>query len=87
MNSKIDRAFVLLLKLDNDTREGLAADLMHFAHRIQTDEISKGVSGGYSNGAIYQLCVKEITHDEYFIELNAYLETIKREKNNDSKIT
>jgi hypothetical protein len=82
-----DRAFVLRLKIDNDTREGLANDLEYFAHRVRADQIIKGVSGGYSNGATYQLCVRDISHDEYFIELDAYLETLKKEKDNASTIT
>lgn len=68
------RAFRLTLRLDADTREGLANALMQMARQIDRDQLSVGVSGGPDTGAIYELLHNPAqTHENYFREVRQYL--------------
>lgn len=79
MNTTPSRAFELVLKLSADTKHDLVSALINFAHAIERDEITKGVSGGYSSGAIYELVSDPSqTHERYFQLLSEYLD--KRDK-------
>lgn len=77
---EIRRAFVLTLTVGADTRRALAGALYNLAYRVEAEEITEGVSGGYDSGYTYKLDVDEsITHDSYFEELNAYLDAKRKE--------
>ena len=68
------RAYRLTLRLDADTREDLANALMQMARQIDCDQLSVGVSGGPSSGAVYELLHNpNKTHENYFREVNQYL--------------
>lgn len=68
------RAFRLTLRLEADTREDLANALVQMANQIDRDQLSVGVSGGPSSGAIYELLHNpNQTHENYFREVSQYL--------------
>lgn len=68
------RAFRLTLKLEADNKHELANALINMAHQIERDQLTIGVSGGYSSGAIYELLTNpEQTHQRYFEQLQEYL--------------
>lgn len=68
------RAFRLTLRLDADTREDMANALMQMASQLDRDQLSVGVSGGPSSGAIYELLHNpNQTHENYFNEVRQYL--------------
>jgi hypothetical protein len=72
------RACRLLLDLEADSRDELAGALFNMADRISRGEMSRGVSGGYSSGYIYELVENESpSHDEFFQQLTAYLDAKK----------
>jgi hypothetical protein len=68
------RAFRLVLAIEADSRDDLARGLCSFADSVDRDEVTRGVSGGYSSGYIYELLVDpNQTHDSYFAKLDAHL--------------
>ena len=68
------RACRFVLDLQADTRQDLADDLYNLARRIERGELTKGLSGGYSSGYIYELTENEgPSHDEWYAQLTAYL--------------
>jgi hypothetical protein len=68
------RAFRLTMALEADTRSGLADALRNLADRVDRDEVTVGVWGSPSNGAIYELLSDpEMTHDAYHAALRQYL--------------
>lgn len=68
------RAFRLTLQLDADSAYDLARELQNIAYRVDTGQISSGVSGGPSTGSIYELLHDpEQTHDAYHAQLRGYL--------------
>lgn len=69
------RAHEFICKIGADTKEDLVAELFRFAHMIERDEITAGVSGAPSAGSIYAWRHDpEQTHESYFAELDAALE-------------
>lgn len=77
------RACRFVLDLQADNRQELADALYNMASRIERGEMSRGVSGGYSSGYIYELTENDQpTHDAYFDSLNTYLERRKAEAGN-----
>jgi hypothetical protein len=69
------RACRFVLDLEADTRQDLADALHNMADRIERSEMTRGVSGGYSSGYIYELIESDgPTHDEWARELRAYLD-------------
>ena len=75
--TKPHRAYRLSMKIEADTKEDLLHEIDHLHQRIAMDDITTGVYGGSSSGAVYQLLVdSDMTHDLYFSELNKYLENI-----------
>lgn len=79
--TKPRRAFVLKLEMQADTRDDLVQDLEQFAHQIDREEISVGVSGSPSGGSIYSLSVDEsITHEQYVNAINAYIASLPGEQ-------
>lgn len=69
------RAHELICKIGADSKDGLIAEIENFARRIAMNDITNGVMGGYSSGAIYSYRHDpDMTHDRYFQELNAKLE-------------
>lgn len=54
MSAAPNRAFRLSLALEADTREDMAWALRNLAHRIECDQVTTGVWGGPSDGAIYR---------------------------------
>lgn len=75
------RACRLTAKIEADTPHELACYLMHMAQQIERGQLSNGVSGGPSSGAIYELTVADRpTHDEYFEEVRRYLAAKDAEK-------
>lgn len=73
------RALRLTLELDADTRRDMAWALRNLAHRIECDELAGGgVWGGPTDGGIWELLTDpSMTHERFFAELNAYLDTKK----------
>lgn len=68
------RAVRLTLKMDADSPEELATALTNFAMQIERREVSRGVSGGPSSGAIYELLHDPAqTHEAYFEQVREYL--------------
>lgn len=68
------RAFRLNLRLDADTREDLANAMRQMADQIDCDQLSDGVSGSPSSGAIYELLHNPSqTHENYFREMRQYM--------------
>ncbi|AVR89059.1 hypothetical protein Tharo_2156 [Thauera aromatica K172] len=60
--------------MEADSPHELATALMNFAVQIERGEVSKGVSGGCSSGAIYELLhAPEQTHEAYFEQVREYL--------------
>lgn len=75
------RAFCLTLELQADTREDMVNALINMAGEIDREELTTGVSGGYSSGAIYELLVNpEQTHAAWFQHLLASLDEAKRKR-------
>lgn len=75
---KPSRSFRLTLKLEADTREDLANALNQMAYQIDRDQLSVGVSGGPTSGAIYELLHNpNQTHENYFREVRQYLVAAK----------
>jgi hypothetical protein len=69
------RAFRLTLKLDADTREGMAGALRSLADQVDRNELTVGCYGSPSDGAIYELLSDPaMTHERYFAEMHAYLD-------------
>jgi hypothetical protein len=72
------RAYVFGCKLGADTREGLVAELRHFASEIERGEVTAGAFGGPSAGATYAFCHDPtMTHERYFAELDEWLDRHK----------
>lgn len=68
------RACRLTLTLEADTRDEMASALENIAMQLDRGEMTRGVSGGYSSGYVYEYTEAEHpTHDEYVAALNAYL--------------
>ena len=81
MSDQPERAFVLRIIIDADTRQQLADVLYDFVGRIRRDDVTRGVMGGSVNGAIYELLIDETqTHDKYFVQLDTYLAERKAER-------
>jgi hypothetical protein len=75
------RACRLVLDMQADDRKALAGALFNLAHQIETGQSSKGVSGGYSSGYIYELVENDQpSHDEWYKDLKSYLEALDAEK-------
>lgn len=71
----IERMHVLIAKIGADSERDLANELRMMADRIDRKELTTGVSGGPSGGAIYSYKVyPEQTHDVYFAQINERLE-------------
>jgi hypothetical protein len=69
------RAFRLTLKLDADTREGMADALRDLADQVDRNELTVGCYGSPRHGGIYELLTDPtMTHERYFSELHAYLD-------------
>ena len=69
------RAMRLSLALGADTREDMAWALRNLAHRIECDQVTTGVWGGPSDGAIYELLIDPLqSHDSYHAALRAHLD-------------
>ena len=74
------RACRFVLDLEADTRDDLATALYNIASQLERGELTKGVSGGYSSGFIYELVENDgPTHDEWARNLRAYLDAKKDE--------
>lgn len=68
------RAYRLTLKLDADTRDDLTRALCNLAARIEREQVTRGVWGGPTDGAIYELLIDPaITHQTYFVQVRQYL--------------
>ena len=73
------RAFRLTLLLDADSRADMASALRNMADRVDRDQVTTGVWGGPSDGAIYELLADPaMTHDAYHAALRAYLDQRKQ---------
>ena len=73
-----ERAVRLTMKLTADDRQALANALYNIACQVERGEMTTGVSGGCDSGFIYELIENDHpTHDEYFIQLRAYLDAKK----------
>lgn len=75
------RAFRLTLMLDADTRTDMADALRNMADRVDRDQVTNGVWGGPSDGAIYELLTDPtMTHDAYHAALRSYLDQRSKEQ-------
>lgn len=78
MSEQPRRAFVFTLKLGADTREELVRALDQISYQIAADQMTTGVSGGVGSGYTYELLHDpEQTHEKYFAELHAYLDSTR----------
>jgi hypothetical protein len=70
------RAYVLVGKFEADTREGLSLKVQEFADAIAAGSCpGRSIGGGATDSHIIELRVNEaMTHDEYFRQLEAYLD-------------
>lgn len=69
------RAYRLTLALEADTRTDMAWAMRNMADRIEREQVTVGVWGSPSDGAIYELlCDPDMTHDAYHAALRAYLD-------------
>lgn len=69
------RAYRLTLALEADTRTDMAWALRNLADRVEREEVTVGVWGSPSDGAIYELLADpSVTHDSYHAALRAYLD-------------
>ena len=72
------RAHRLTVLLEADSKEDLMRGLDSFGQALARDELTKGTWGSPSHGAIYEyLHGDSPTHDEYFEQTRAYLETLR----------
>jgi hypothetical protein len=63
------------MALEADTRLDMALALRNLADRVEREQVTVGVWGGPSDGAIYELLVDpKMTHDAYHTALRAYLD-------------
>lgn len=70
------RAYRLTIALEADTRTDMAWALRNLAHRIEAEEVTVGVWGSPSDGAIYELLADpSVTHDSYHAALRAHLDS------------
>jgi hypothetical protein len=77
------RAYMLDLKVDADSLDDLIGYLRTFETDLYMGKVSKGISGGYSSGAIYDLSVDEtITHESWVVALEAYINEIDKDTEN-----
>ena len=74
------RALRLTLEVGADTRHDMAWALRNLANRIEREELAgSGVWGGPTDGACWELLTDPtMTHERFFAELNAYLDSRKR---------
>lgn len=69
------RAFRLSLALEADTRDDLGWALRNLADRIDREQVTTGVWGSPSDGAIYELLIDPaMSHDAYHAALREYLD-------------
>lgn len=69
------RAYRLSLVLEADSDTDMAHALCNLADRIQRGQVTHGVWGSPSDGAIYELLIDpSMTHDAYHAALRAYLD-------------
>ena len=72
------RAYVLDLKVQADTLKDLIDYLRSFETELYMGKITRGVSGGYSSGAIYGVDVDEtITHDGWAEANQLYVDWLR----------
>ena len=72
------RAMRLTLALEADTRLDLVHALHNLAERVARDEVTTGVWGGPSDGAVHELLHDPaMTHDAYHTALRSYLAGLK----------
>jgi len=68
------RAYRLTLALEADTSVDMAMALRNLAHRVEREQVTTGVWGGPSDGAIYELLIDQsVTHDAYHAAIREYL--------------
>jgi len=78
MSDAPKRACRFVLDLEADTQQDIVSALISMAHQIERDEMTQGVSGGYSSGYIYELTLRDRpTHSEWAANLRAYLDAKK----------
>lgn len=75
MSTAPTRALRLTIAIEADTDTDMANALRNLADRIERDQVTTGVWGGCSDGAIYELLRDPaMTHDAYHAALRAYLD-------------
>lgn len=74
------RAVRLTIAIEADTPHDMATALVNLARRIERNEVTTGVWGSPSDGAIYELLTDpEMTHDAYHRALRNYLDSRTKE--------
>jgi hypothetical protein len=78
MAKKPTRACVLTMRLGADRRQDIVDELRQLAEQLEQGKILVGVLASPSIGGAYEYLESDRpTHQEYFAELNAYLEGLK----------
>lgn len=70
------RKVEIVLKIGADSRRDLASALYNLSIAVDRDEVNvgTGVSGGPNSGWMYDYREDGLEHEEYFRQLDAYLE-------------
>lgn len=78
---ELRRRFVLIAKVEGDTRRDLADAVHALLYQVEADKLGRSsICGGPSSSHIASLTEDEtVTHDSYFAALEAELERIKAE--------
>jgi hypothetical protein len=75
------RAFRLKMEIEADDREALCGFLHSFVTSLYLDQISTGVTGGYSAGGTYSLTIDpDMTRDRWEADLERYIAYIDSRK-------
>jgi hypothetical protein len=68
------RACILTLKVEADSPADMVCALRHLSNQIASGEATTGTSGGVAASTIYEYVDNGTpSHDEYFVQLRAYL--------------
>ncbi|WP_029029859.1 hypothetical protein [Salinarimonas rosea] len=71
--TKPTRAHTLILSAGGDTADDLACELRSLATALERGELTEGTAGSPSHGSIYSYKRREVSHAQYFAELEAWL--------------
>jgi hypothetical protein len=68
------RAIQVDISIGGDTWQDVLTELKHIAEEsIRREQVTPGVMGGSTSGSIRSVSLRDITHDQYITELEAYV--------------